>query len=208
MGKDIIQTPAYLSTLQFKSNELVVLKMGWDFERDYFPVNPIIHLFDREGKRLDLVCLNKRTSQGIRILTARGSHYEVELNMKKLPSYIDSIYVSLGSEDDKQSLNGLKDIYVELDNGKEVEVWGITSNKSLYSSTALLSAIERKDLSFDKTSSEKWNFNFVGSQLPPNYQRVHSILDKKSLFTVPTLKLKGLNKIKVDVMKYIISIFE
>lgn len=199
---NLASIPSYLSGITFGSGEIINLNIGWDFEElKWTNINPIIHLFDKNGKRLDLISLDKTSSQGIKIIDSKGSHYVIELNMNKLPNYIDSIYLSIGSINPDNKLDRLRDFYLQLNQGKESEVWGMKES-TIPSSTMLVASFERMDPSFSPESKNKWDFNFLASELPPDYTRIHSILNKKDLFELPEESPSFLEKVSHKIINF------
>lgn len=206
MNKSLNNTPTYLSGITFGSPNVITIRLGWDYVNDFMDVNPLIHLFDKTGKRLDIISKDKTSSQGLKITLSEGAHYEIELSIRKLPNYIDSIYLSLGSLKAKKSLGGLKDLYVELIQGEESEIWGL-KDLSNNSSTMVLFAIEKKDPSLDINSINKWNFNFIASSVPSDYMRIYSILNKDELFEIPKEPISFLQRIYFKFINLLSKLF-
>lgn len=179
--------PSQLSEISFNSNDIINVKIGWDFKFNVLEFHPIVHLFYKNGNRIDLVSLKKRSTQGVKLLKFEGSSFDLEFNMKKMPAYVDSIYISLGSVDRSKNSSQLKDLYFQVSQGKASETWGqavLTQD----SPTLVLSAIEKLDQSLVNTKSKpKWTFNFLVNSIPPDLSRIESIITKSDLFHLPEL---------------------
>lgn len=206
MDRALSDTPMHLSSLKFDSKEVLRFNLGWDFKGDYFEVSPIIHLFDKFSRRVDIVCMDKRSSQGVKITSFKGNHYELELNMGKLPSYVDSIYFSLGSVDKDIPLKNLENLYLDIHQGEVAEVWGV-QELTINSSIMSLASIEKRDMSLYPGSGDKWNFNFINESLLSNYQRVHGILDKESLFQEKMPEASFFKRLRMKFISLILSTY-
>lgn len=187
MNRLISNIPSQLSEISFNSTKVINIKIGWDFKYDMLEFHPIIHLFYKNGNRIDLVSLKKRSTQGVKLTSNEGSSFDIELDMKKLPAYVDSMYISLGSVDSSKNFSLLKDLYFQISQGPNSEIWS-QSNLTSESPTMILSALEKLDQSLVKGETKPtWNFNFLVDSIPPNLERIESIITKSDLFHLPAL---------------------
>jgi hypothetical protein len=186
-NSNLSNVPSFLSSLTYESHEPIYISIGWDFEElKWHQVLPIIHLFDVSGKRLDIISTEKPTSQSVKLLDNKGSHFRFQLNMTKLPSYVDSIYISLSSLSEKLSLNSLRDFYLELTQGEESEIWGFRTAHEL-SSSQVIASFEKIDKTINKKGSS-WTFNYLNFSIPPSYDRIHNIVTKEELISLGEVK--------------------
>lgn len=196
MSKLISNMPSQLSEISFNSNDIINVKIGWDFKFSMLEFQPIIHLFYKNGNRIDLVSSKKRSTQGIKLVKYEGSCFDVEVNMKKMPAYVDSIYISLGSVDRSKNVNLLKDLYFQVSQGKSTELWSQTT-LSQDSPTIILAAIEKLDQSLvNNNPKPKWTFNFLVNSIPPDLSRIESVITKSDLFHLPEISLTKWEKVK------------
>lgn len=185
-----------LNTTSISQDETVVFRLGWNYTRDFFLVYPVIHLFNKEGLRCDVIHGSKKTSQGIKMTNKGNSSYSIEICMKKLPSYVDSIYVSFGSGNCLNSMSELSDAYLELDLHGTYKIKELNL-KSLYSTSLSIFNLEKRDESLIKVKSNKWDLNMDLSILHKDYVALGGIIDKEDLFLKTPLDISTYSRIKL-----------
>lgn len=200
MPKVISLVPPHLNSLELNTDKLTVIQLGWGFKGKWRSLKPIVHVFNKLDVRLDVLTSEKVSSQGIKVTSILDHLHEIELNMSKLPSYVNSIHFSIGSEDPSFKLRDLENIYLEITQGEEISSWRLSKDLDSYSSSLNVFNFVRKD-------SNKWFGEFLFTSLPSSYLRLIGILDRKSLYEEPEIEMSQFNKIKVNLLNRLINVF-
>jgi hypothetical protein len=176
INSNLSTVPSPLSEFSELPFTPVKLSIGWnpDPKDDSSYVFPVVHVFNKAGKRLDLVTPDRVGTSFLRARSTNPLNYEFELLVNKIPSFIDSIYVSL-TKTDEVPVKMIGNLFLELEQGENKEVWGVPDLR-LISGSLILGA-------FIRNTSKSWRFEFMDSSSKVSYEDLKRLLLKEELLS-------------------------